>query len=47
VVRGGSWGHDARYLRSANRGGLGPDYRDTYVGFRLVRTPGVPGMGNN
>ncbi len=38
VVRGGSWGGDARGLRSAYRGYVPPDSRDSHVGFRLVRT---------
>ena len=38
VIRGGSWGSYARYLRSANRFFDIPDYRFTGVGFRLVRT---------
>lgn len=39
VIRGGSWGSDARYLRSAYRGGYSPGNRSTNLGFRLVRTP--------
>lgn len=38
VLRGGSWGDGARYLRSAWRDSLGPGGRDYDVGFRLVRT---------
>ena len=44
VVRGGSWYHYARYLRSANRYKDYPDYRNLRyfknynIGFRLVRT---------
>jgi formylglycine-generating enzyme required for sulfatase activity len=37
VLRGGSWGSDARYLRSAYRGSNGPSYRGDNLGFRLVR----------
>ena len=37
VFRGGSWGDDARGVRSAVRGGWLPDSRDYVVGFRLVR----------
>ncbi len=37
VLRGGSWGFDARYCRSADRDNFNPDYRDSYSGFRLVR----------
>lgn len=35
VVRGGSWGSDARYLRCANRNYDGPSDRYFYLGFRL------------
>ncbi|HOB54592.1 MAG TPA: formylglycine-generating enzyme family protein [Acidobacteriota bacterium] len=38
VVRGGSWGSDARLCRSAMRQEFGPDSRSRVVGFRLVRT---------
>lgn len=38
VLRGGGWGSNAQYLRSANRGNWGPDDRYSFVGFRLVRT---------
>ncbi len=38
VVRGGSWGSNARYCRSAYRNRLAPGLRSAYVGFRLVRT---------
>jgi formylglycine-generating enzyme required for sulfatase activity len=37
VVRGGSWYNDAQFLRSANRSGITPSYRNNDVGFRLVR----------
>jgi formylglycine-generating enzyme required for sulfatase activity len=36
VLRGGSWGSYAAFLRSANRGRNSPDYRDSYDGFRVV-----------
>jgi formylglycine-generating enzyme len=39
VIRGGSWGSGAEYCRSASRGSRTPDYRDSYVGFRLVFLP--------
>ena len=39
VLRGGSWGSDAEYCRSAIRYYFTPDYRLTYVGFRLVFVP--------
>jgi len=38
VMRGGSWGNDASYLRSGDRNSGGPGNRDDGVGFRLVRT---------
>ncbi|MCL2590255.1 MAG: formylglycine-generating enzyme family protein [Betaproteobacteria bacterium] len=36
VLRGGSWGNDLRYLRSALRNAYAPDYRSANVGFRLA-----------
>ncbi len=38
VWRGGSWINGPRDLRSANRGGVGPDLRSNSVGFRVART---------
>jgi formylglycine-generating enzyme required for sulfatase activity len=37
VLRGGSWGSRATYLRSANRTFSVPDYSYYFVGFRAVR----------
>lgn len=37
VFRGGSWGSNARYVRSAYRYALAPGLRDDYLGFRLAR----------
>ena len=38
VLRGGCWGHDgASIFRGACRNRYDPDYRDDYMGFRLVR----------
>jgi formylglycine-generating enzyme required for sulfatase activity len=37
VVRGGSWDHDAVYLRCAYRYLDGPSYRYDYLGFRLCQ----------
>ena len=37
VVRGGSWGSDARDCRSAYRSRHAPDYRLDYLGFRPAR----------
>ena len=36
VIRGGSWNCDARYCRSAIRGGYGPGFRFYNLGFRLA-----------
>ena len=36
VLRGGSWGFSARFLRSARRDNYSPDFRLDYHGFRLV-----------
>jgi formylglycine-generating enzyme required for sulfatase activity len=38
VLRGGGWGDDARYCRSAFRGSFSPDSRFVFLGLRLVRT---------
>ena len=38
VVRGGSWGSGARFVRSAYRDDISPGGRYGHVGFRLVRT---------
>ena len=37
VIRGGSWGDEARLVRTADRGRYSRDYRDNDVGFRLAR----------
>ncbi|MCP4104022.1 MAG: SUMF1/EgtB/PvdO family nonheme iron enzyme [Desulfobacteraceae bacterium] len=37
VGRGGSWGNNAGYCRSAPRDYYSPDYRDSVLGFRLSR----------
>jgi formylglycine-generating enzyme required for sulfatase activity len=37
VVRGGSWGREPRACRSAFRGWVKPDLRDSLAGFRLAR----------
>ena len=39
VDRGGAWGVGATLCRSANRGGIDPNNRVSYLGFRLARTP--------
>ena len=38
IIRGGSWGGNARYLRSANRGFVFAGNGYNLIGFRLVRT---------
>jgi formylglycine-generating enzyme required for sulfatase activity len=38
VLRGGSWGLDSAYLRSAIRYGITSDLRDNLIGFRIART---------
>jgi len=40
VLRGGSWGHNAYYCRSAYRGDGNPSTRSYYVGFRLCCSAG-------
>ena len=42
VNRGGSWYLDARYCRSADRGGSGPGYRFSHLGLRLVCSAAGP-----
>ena len=37
VIRGGSWGSDPAFLRSANRNGYTPDNRYYNLGFRLAQ----------
>jgi formylglycine-generating enzyme len=39
VNRGGCWSLTARTCRSANRGGLTPDRRDSDLGFRVAAVP--------
>jgi len=38
VLRGGSWGNDAKQLRAANREFVVPDYLFNFIGFRTVRS---------
>ena len=38
VLRGGAWGNDPRFLRSANRIHVAPDYRYGITGMRIART---------
>ena len=38
VIRGGCWGIYARYCRSANRYRNSPEFRDDYLGFRVLRS---------
>jgi iron(II)-dependent oxidoreductase len=37
VLRGGAWNFNPRYVRSANRYFITPDYRLYFVGFRCAR----------
>ena len=37
VLRGGSWGDEPWYLRSAFRGRVKPDHRSCNYGFRVAR----------
>ncbi len=37
VVRGGSWSDEPRNVRSADRHRNRPEFRDYFLGFRLVR----------
>ena len=39
VVRGGSFFSSRRFVRAACRDGFTPDYRNLYVGFRVVVSP--------
>ncbi|MGO9468774.1 MAG: formylglycine-generating enzyme family protein, partial [Isosphaeraceae bacterium] len=36
VIRGGSWSYEPGGCRSANRGRITPEFRDSFLGFRLV-----------
>jgi formylglycine-generating enzyme required for sulfatase activity len=38
VFRGGGWYDYARYCRSATRDWYSPVYRDSYLGFRVLRS---------
>jgi formylglycine-generating enzyme required for sulfatase activity len=43
VFRGGSWGREAAYCRSASRLWIGPSYRFYYIGFRVaLSSSGIP-----
>jgi formylglycine-generating enzyme required for sulfatase activity len=42
VFRGGSWGNDAKYCRSAIRIGSWPEARDHFLGFRIAVVPSNP-----
>jgi sulfatase modifying factor 1 len=39
VIRGGSFGNDADYIRAAFRNTSAPAFRNEYVGLRCARTP--------
>jgi eukaryotic-like serine/threonine-protein kinase len=36
LLRGGTWGYDASYCRSANRENIAASYRNGLIGFRVV-----------
>jgi len=36
VLRGGSWNYDLGAVRTTRRGGIAPDFRYDFVGFRCV-----------
>lgn len=36
VLRGGSWSSTPRFVRSADRFSIAPDYRSNFIGFRLA-----------
>ena len=38
VLRGGSWGNDAGYLRAASRSGITPAFQNFDLGGRLSRS---------
>ena len=43
VYRGGFWGNEAAYCRSANRLSFSPSIYTPYIGFRLALSPsGIP-----
>ncbi len=42
VFRGGGWGDGAGSCRAARRYGLGPEYRDVFLGFRVAAVPLSP-----
>ena len=42
VIRGGGWGDNADYCRSARRNGRNPTDRYQLIGFRVVLVPGQP-----
>ena len=42
VIRGGTWGDDPSDLRSACRSGLHPEFRYSFVSFRLVADAPLP-----
>ncbi len=44
VLRGGSWGSFARYVRTASRNHVHPGFRFDYAGFRCARVRGEPGQ---
>ncbi len=47
VLRGGSWGNSAPYLRSANRDYFYPGSEFNIIGFRLVRSSPTPTVSDD
>jgi formylglycine-generating enzyme required for sulfatase activity len=47
VIRGGSWYSDPQYCRSAFRLNPAPDFRISYLGFRVLAVPAVGRGGFN
>jgi formylglycine-generating enzyme required for sulfatase activity len=43
VLRGGAWGDEPKYCRSAHRRSNVPDHRDHFDGFRVVVSVSAPG----
>ena len=41
VLRGGGWGSDSGYCRSANRASSAPENRGSYLGFRLAAVQSI------
>jgi len=46
LLRGGSWGFLPAFCRSAYRNGSPPDYRDSFIGFRVCCLPQGPSLNS-